>query len=137
MRGKKDNMDKLLKAFYKKRFGGHKMSDMKSECPMPEIYSKEAICAQPIVSFISPRACPDLDALTSYINGSLHAAAKETIDEHLKRCKNCAAQVRSARETVSRFREGTLETPPEGISKQAEPWLPPRERRSAKRPKKK
>lgn len=137
MSGKKDKMDKLLKALYKKKFGDHNMSDMILECPMAEISSKRAICAQPIVSFVSPSACPELEDLTSYINGSLDVAAKETIDEHLKKCKKCAAQVESARETINRFREGTLETPPDGISKQAEPWLPPCPRRSAKRPKKK
>lgn len=137
MSGKKDKMDKLLKVLYKKKFGDHKMSDMILECPKAEISFNEAICAQPIASFVSPRACPELEDLTSYLNDSLSSTAKESIDEHLRRCKKCAAQVESARETINRFREGALETPPERISKQAEPWLPPRERRSAKPPKKK
>lgn len=138
MGGRSDKMDKLLKALHKKKYGDHdRVMPRRFESPrIACAYDEELYVCAPIPRIRDVRECPNAEDLSAFVDDTLDPAARKNVELHISQCKECAAQVKSASESVGRFRDGSIEKAPEAISKKAAPWLPRRSRKSGKPPKK-
>ena len=87
----RDNFDMMLRKFFIKKYGlpktGHKVS-----------------------------VCPDIVALSNYVNQSLNTSEMEHIKTHLARCRRCRLAVDSTLDAVRRFELGDLEKIPDNVS---------------------